>query len=105
MNEQSRLAIKAIDDMRSSGSLDDSTYYKFMMEMAYDFYKKDDIDGCVFSVGRCPPDYYVDEFAKQMDEDSVFKDKMVYLSYKFVIMNMVDVGYDVPTNQKGLGRA
>lgn len=105
MEESSRLALLEIENMKNNGSLDDATFYKYMMEMAYAFFLKNDNDSCIICVGRCPPEYFIDMYKQHMEEDQFFLDKMVYLSYKFVLMGMVDVGYDVRPNQKGVGRA
>lgn len=105
MKDSSELSIKSIDKLKNSGTLDDNLYFKVCVELAVKFFKDGDLDACLQAVGRCSPEYFQGPALKQMEEDSVFADNMVYLAYKLIIMNCVDVGYDVPTNQKTTGIA
>ncbi len=105
MTEAGKLAIKAIDDMKSSEALDIDSYCKCMVELAHNFFREGDIDGCIQTIGKCPPDYFKEAQFKHMEEDAVYKDTVIYLAYKFIQMGMVNVGEDMQPTQKQIGSA
>lgn len=105
MNDKAKLAMKAIDDMKANESLGQDDYCKCMIELAYSFFKEDDLDSCLQSIGKCPPEYFKEGQYKQMLEDEVYKDTVIYLAFKLVQMGIVDVGYDIATNQARIGYA
>lgn len=100
MNDKSKLAIKAIDDMKANESLDMDLYNKLMVELAHNLFKDGDVDGCVQTINKVKPEYFKGKAFEHMAEDATFKENVLYLAYKFIQMNMVDVGFDVETNQR-----
>ena len=100
MNEQAKLAMKAIEDMKTNESLDVDSYHKCMVELAHNLFKDGDIDGCVQTISKVKPEYFTGKALDHMAEDETYKENVLYLAYKFIQMNMVDVGFDIETNQR-----
>jgi hypothetical protein len=105
VNDKNKLAIKAIDEMKSSEMLDLDNYHKCMVELAYQFFKEGDIDSGIQMIGKCQPEYFGAKQLQHMKEDEVYKNIVLYLAYKFIQYDMVDVGVEYKPNQKSVGIA
>jgi hypothetical protein len=102
MNEQSKLVLKTIQEMKDNGALDEDLYCKCLVELAYAFLKKGEFDDCVQTVGKCNPKYFGDKQLEHMIEDQVYREIVIYLAYKFVQLGVVELdGTAVPTQKNG----
>jgi hypothetical protein len=76
-----------------------------MVELAHNFFREGDLDACIQTIGKCPPEYFKETQFIHMQEDAVYKDTVIYLAYKFIQMGMVNVGLDIAPTQSKWGVA
>lgn len=100
MNEKSKLAMKAIDDMKINESLDIDSYHKVLVELSHNFFRDGDMDACVQTISKVAPEYFKGKALDHMAEDATYRDTVLYLAYKFIQTGMVDVGFDIEANQR-----
>lgn len=98
------LDIDSIDQMKKSGALDTDSYHKCLVELAYRFFKDGDNDNFVLSLSKCNPNYFKSKCMKHMEEDEVYKDIVIYISYKLMQCGMIEADLAQP-NVKNPGVA
>jgi hypothetical protein len=100
MEDKSKTAIKAIDEMKANESLDIDSYHKCMVELAHNFFRDGDTDACIQTINKVDPEYFKSKVVDHMEQDTTYRDNVIYLAYKFIQTGMVDVGFDIETNQR-----
>lgn len=100
MNDKSKAAIKAIDDMKTNESLDVDSWSKCMVELAHNFIRDGELDDCIQTLGRVSPEYFRDKQVQHMAEDETYRNNVFYLTYKLIQFGIVDVGYNIEHTQR-----
>lgn len=102
MNEKTKLAIKAFDELKNSDLLDIDSYHKCLVELSYNTFRDGDLDACIQTIGRVSPDYFLTKQVEHMLEDENYKNMVLYMAYKFIQMGVVEAGLEInPTQNSG----
>lgn len=100
IDSSKKMAIDAVESMRKLNSISDDDFCRIMVEMAFNAIRNGDTESCAVAISKCPVEYFRGKQKEHMEEDSVFRDSVIYLAYKLIQLGLVDVGLDITTTQK-----
>jgi len=85
-------SIKAMRDLHKNGQIDDSTFYKSMVCLAYEFALGEEKTWVTKLLLEVPISYYKDTQAQQCMDDPDYAELCLELSKLLILYGMVDMG-------------
>src|SRR5258706_10013852 len=85
-----REVLAALKDLHDVGAIDDPTYYKGIVAIAYEYATDDDLGAAVGLLLKAPASYYLNDQAKQLAEDPDYAEVCRVLVKKLVMGGYLD---------------
>lgn len=96
--EDLQAAAAQVEQMHATGALPAGAYHKCLATLASEHLcRRHDTEDALVLLNRCPSDYFRTGILKQMQEDYLFADVMLELSYRLVQLGVVDGAPTRPT--------
>ncbi len=86
-------ALKLVEDM--AGSMELPVYHKLVVSLAYEYLCCDQQQEGLVQLSRVPRDYYENHQLQQMQDDGMYAELVVLLSYKLIQAGVVDGSEDL----------
>lgn len=98
-------AVALMEQIRKSGAMGPDVYHKCIVGLAYEYIMADQQQEGLIQLSRVPESYYRDVQLKQMQEDKLYAETVILLSYRLIQMGVVDGSEDLYVPTMALARA
>ena len=82
----------AVRDLRLRDQINDDTFHKNMVNIAYDHVVNEDLGATVRLIRACGPEYFQDTIRAQMEEDAEFCEVAYIIAQWLLDTGVVDLG-------------